>query len=281
MKRNFLNFEQAREYARALKLTGFRDWRRYCDGQLKELKKLRPSNIPSCPEKYYLEWKGWADWLGTNNVSHHNIEFWSFQKAREFARNLKLKNTKQWELYLSGDLPLVGERPQQLPKTPNIVYKEQGWKGLINFIGCDNGSGKREFLEFENARSFVRELEIKSRRDWREYAAGKLKDYSPRPLSIPSSPDIIYRDKGWAGWVDWLGLENYYRAFPRKRIFLPFNEAREFARKLKLKNQYDWINYSRGDYEGTKGLRPKSIPSSPHAVYENIGWISWKDWLGS
>lgn len=61
--------------------------------------------------------------------------------------------------------------------------------------------------------------------------------------------------------------------------FLPFEEAREFVRKLGLKNQEEWVAY-RGGKMPEKGQRPSNIPSAPEATYKRTGWAGTRDWLG-
>lgn len=56
------------------------------------------------------------------------------------------------------------------------------------------------FLLFEEAREFARSLKLKSENEWREYKkSGKKPDF------IPAKPEMVYKDKGWKGFKDWLG----------------------------------------------------------------------------
>ena len=59
-----------------------------------------------------------------------------------------------------------------------------------------------------------------------------------------------------------------------KRHYLPFKRARAAARKLKLKSQKAWQEWS------NSGKRPLNIPGNPWRVYRDSGWISIADWLG-
>ena len=70
--------------------------------------------------------------------------------------------------------------------------------------------------------------------------------------------------------TDWLGM-------PKVR-WRPFEEAREFARSLKLKGSSDWKKYSQGKMS-EKGVRPRDIPSSPKLVYGDE-YTTMADWLG-
>ena len=69
---------------------------------------------------------------------------------------------------------------------------------------------KSNFLSYEEAREYVRSLNLKNNREWREWSKSGM-----RPSNIPSNPDKTYQNKGWLGWDDF--LENN---------FLPFEEAR-------------------------------------------------------
>jgi hypothetical protein len=99
--RKYLPFSEAREYVHSLGLKSQSEWNRYCKSGNK------PDYIPHHAYRTYKEeWKGTADWLGT--------ESWPFLKAREFVHSLGLKNRKEyqkWSLYrtslltsLAGDV---------------------------------------------------------------------------------------------------------------------------------------------------------------------------------
>jgi len=57
-------------------------------------------------------------------------------------------------------------------------------------------------MPFEEAREFVRTLNLKDYEDWRKFCkSGK------RPEAIPASPGHVYKHKGWRGLKDWLGTK--------------------------------------------------------------------------
>ena len=142
--------------------------------------------------------------------------------------------------------------PSNIPNSPNIVYKNKGWKSWTDFLG-------NEFLPFEEAREFTHSLNLKTEKEWREWSKSGM-----RPSNIPGSPDKTYKNKGWLGWDDFLGNN-----------FLPFEEAREYARSLNLKNQIEWQKWSKS------GMRPSNIPGNPDKTYKNKGWLRWGDFLGN
>ena len=55
--------------------------------------------------------------------------------------------------------------------------------------------------------------------------------------------------------------------------FLPFKKARAIVRKLKLRSQKEWKEWSKSE-------RPANVPSRPHVVYRGAGWVSYPDWMG-
>ena len=124
----------------------------------------------------------------------------------------------------------------------------------------------RKFRPFEEARTFVHSLGLKSGTEWRAYVS-----LSALP-NIPTNPVPVYKDKGWVSWGDFLGTGNV--AFSKK-TFRPFEEARAFVRALGLKRQKEWISYAGSD------KRPLDIPSAPHWFYAGKGWVGYGDWLGA
>lgn len=91
-----------------------------------------------------------------------------------------------------------------------------------------------------------------------------------KPVKLPKRPDIIYRKYGWISWNDFLGNNNEF--IHKKAEFIPFEEARKFARSLGLKSFAEWIAYAKS------GDKPDNIPARPDYFYKE-DWFSWKDWL--
>lgn len=128
------------------------------------------------------------------------------------------------------------EKLKSLPWLDEIVAKKYG----------------KDFLPFEEARTYVRSLGFKESGEWKEWSK------TQRPRDIPGQPSTTYKDE-WQGWGDWLGTRK------------SFEEARSYARSLGFKSQREWR-------DGFK-TRPYDIPSHPDATYTEF--ISWDDWLGT
>ena len=54
-----------------------------------------------------------------------------------------------------------------------------------------------------------------------------------------------------------------------------FEDARKFVRSLKLESFDEYRKYCKS------GKKPADIPTAPNTVYENKGWRSVGDWLGT
>ena len=95
-----------------------------------------------------------------------------------------------------------------------------------------------------------------------------------RILAKPKRP---YKKGGSKGMSDSQGTR---KTAPRRRKFLPYEEARAFVHSLNLKTELEWRFYCNGGLTG-KGKRSKDIPSNPDKTYAKKGWKSWGEWLGT
>jgi hypothetical protein len=257
MSEEFRDFNEAREFVRKLGLKNRREWREYNkSGEI-------PDYIPKYPEGVYKNkgWIGMGDWLGTGTISVKDMQFRSFESARKFAQKLGLKSRLNWDKFCKS-----GDKPDDIPVVPRGIYKKE-WKGWGDWLSTRNIAPKdKVYRSFTESRKFAQKLQFTSILKWNEYCTSGNK-----PHDIPSSPQKVYK-KEWDSWPEFLGNKNIAS---QKRKYLPFIEAREFVRKLKLKNSDDWKEYSKSD------KRPVNIPGAPNEVYKNKGWSGIPDWLGN
>jgi len=125
---------------------------------------------------------------------------------------------------------------------------------------------KSKFLSFEEAREFVQSLKLKNKNEWEKYYKSGNK-----PDDIPTGPGRYYKNKGWIGFGDWLGTGNIASW---KRQYRPFEEAKSFVHTLGLKNQGEWIKYTKS------GNKPDDIPANPNGTYKK-NFKGLGDWLGT
>ena len=127
----------------------------------------------------------------------------------------------------------------------------------------------REYRSYEDAQKFVKKLKLKSRFQWREYRSSGI-----LPKDLPSHPNFVYESTNYLikpinrqDWVDyetWLGLK------PIK--YQSFEDARKFARSLKITSIRQWKSLSRA------GDLPYDVPQSPNMVYDEFR--GWYDFFG-
>jgi hypothetical protein len=216
----------------------------------------KPDEIPKAPDRtYVLDWQGWPDFLGLNKVRPGKkvIEPRSFEQARDFARSLGLRRSDDWKVFSKSS-----DKPFDIPATPNEVYKNKGWKNFPDWLGT-------ETLPFEEARAYARTLQLTSSKQWKSWAKSNL-----RPYNIPRTPEGVYKDQGWGGFPDWLGLRG---ANHGQREYLSYEEARKFVGALGLESNTEWRVWS------ASGQRPVNIPGKPALHYKGQGWNSWTDFL--
>lgn len=118
----------------------------------------------------------------------------------------------------------------------------------------------RQVLPFEEARKCAQMLNFDTKEEWDEWVDEGKRSPFLGPY-VPSDPEAMYAEE-WTSWDDFLG------------VFLPFEEAREYARGLKINSMKQWF------YLKTEGILPNRIPQRPNYSYKNSGWISWEDWFG-
>jgi len=201
-----------------------------------------------------------------------------FKEARKFVQSLGLKSGEEWIKYVKGEMPEKGTKPEDIPSTPHEVYKDEGWVSRGDWLGTGTIAARyKKFRPFEEARKFARSLGLKSWNEWNMYCKGEMPEKGALPQDVPASPKQVYKDEGWTSMGDWLGTGT---VAPQLREHRPFEEAREFARSLGLKNIPEWHKYSKGALP-EKGVRPDDIPGDPRKVYKDKGWISIGDWLGT
>jgi hypothetical protein len=126
----FRDFISARAFVQSLELTSSTHWARYINNEIPD-KPERPSDIPRNPKNVYGDsWRGWGDWLGTGTIAPFEKKFRSFEDARTFARTLGLRNGAAWGEWCR----IRGNPPQDIPRHPATVYKNQGWISWADFL---------------------------------------------------------------------------------------------------------------------------------------------------
>lgn len=211
--RKYRSYEEACQFAQVLELKKKEDWFLYVKGSFPHLPPL-PEDIPACPDKTYRreefgkKWQGWGHFLGTQRISnqHKSKTYRTYSEAQKFASSLGLSSSGDWRKYINGKYPHLPTLPMDIPKKPDLVYENFEW---YKFLGCNVSkfSHKRNFWSFEKSRKWVHRLGLKSYEEWVLYCAGKMPKLPPKPMEIPSNPQKKYKNNGWQGYADWIGLD--------------------------------------------------------------------------
>ena len=122
------------------------------------------------------------------------------------------------------------------------------------------------WMPFEEARMFVRSLNLKSGEDFKKFCLT-----SKRPRDIPTQPRITYFKTGWISMGDWIGTG---RIADQYKVYISFIEAKYRIQKLNFKTQNDWKRYSQSP------AFPSDIPRTPNHVYKEE-WKNWGEFLGT
>jgi hypothetical protein len=261
MKKDYLPYELVKSLVRELGLTSKEAygawWRRE-----------RPNGVPSDPRKVYSrnnEWKSFPDFLGARTIAPQNREYRDFESACEYVRQQGFQGVAAWKKFTRS-----GQKPDNIPANPDIVYKDKGWKGYPDFLGNGRTAPKEfKFLSYDGSKEYVQKLGLRNQADWRAWAK------SPeRPKEIPADPQGVYKKKGgWKSFPDFLGTS--YIA-TKNRKYRPIEEAKEHIRPYNFKGSEEYYQWAKS------GDRPADIPSNPDKVYSGEkGFINWGDYLGT
>jgi hypothetical protein len=127
--KEFLSFEDCRNFARTLNLKSKQDWFDW-------LKLNQKSNdIPSDPGDYFRDrgvWISWGDFLGFNiGQTSRNSEFLSYKEAKEAIKDLNIKNAAEYTK-LSREI----KAKLKIPGVPQDYYKTRGqWVDWYDYLG--------------------------------------------------------------------------------------------------------------------------------------------------
>ena len=117
----------------------------------------------------------------------------SFLEARKIVRKLKLNTQEDWTNYCKKK-----SFPKNIPKKPDGFYKNEGWISYGDWLGTGRvASHMRKYKSYEDAREFVRKLNLKTTNEWNDYIKkNKI------PHDIPKNPSATYFNNGWISMGD-------------------------------------------------------------------------------
>lgn len=236
----WLSYQQASEWAQSQNIMNHDQWTERCAAGL-------PDGVPIDPQTAYgAEFVGWYEFLGVQLSRDGRKVFWSYERARDWARGAGVKTGIQWE-QMSKDKVL----PIGVPAQPYKVYKGK-FKNWGEFLGTGHVATKdKAFMSYEEARSWAKSLNITNMIEWKE----KRKEFGSE--GIPAHPHRIYKE--FTNWGEFLGTG---RVANKDREFLSYEEASAWAQEEGIFSIEEWF------YRARDGL-PSNIPIWPNKFYQN------------
>ena len=202
----------------------------------------RPEGVPSTPDMTYKDkgWKSWPEFLGTG------VPFvaLSYKEAQKIVQKAGIQNAR--EFYARKP------KPEGVPSQPYVIYKGKGWKNWPEFFG----TGTTDYVSYEKAQKIVRKAGIKTAT---EFWAWKLK-----PEGMPSTPYVIYKDKGWESWQEFFGTGVPF-------VALPYRDSQKLVQKAGIKTVTEFYAWK---------PKPFGVPSTPDRDYKGRGWKNWPEFFG-
>ena len=187
-----------------------------------------------------------------------------YEEACKVVLELKIKSSSEY-----FDFKKLNKMPKDMPWSPQVIYKNKGWKTWGEFLGTGRiADNLIVFPKYEEAKNIVSKFNIKSASEYK-----KLNIKNKFPIKLPLNPHTTYSLKkynsAWKSWGEFLGTG--YIA-PNLRVYRKFELARKFARSLNVESVNEWIKLCK------KGKVPNDIPQNPHRTYKKY-FISYEDFL--
>ena len=217
-------------------------------------KKISSSSRPFEEEMIDLGWQGQSEKtrkdLATTGAlfikTAKKNQFLSYEEAVWKLLPFGLRNRREYEKWQKNH--------PDMPAHPHQFYRGKGWKNWYIFLGTVKPV---KLLSFERARLKARHAALSSEKKYHEW-----KKNHP---DMPSNPNVVYADKGWIDWYDFLG-----NVEPEPK--LPFEEARYKVRLLGLSSAENYYVWQKDHPD---------MPTNPDKFYAGKGWIDWYDFLGN
>ena len=185
----FMSYAEAQKLIQTEGIKSGAQFKQWC-------KEKRPRNCPSNPEKAYKsEWKGWGEFLGTDNV--HNKEFMSYDEAQEIMQKEGIKSRTQFKQWCNE------KRPNNFPWSLENAYKNK-WKSWGEFLGTGTIAPYNiVFMTYVEAQELMQKEGIKT---WNQFDQWRKEK---RPDNFPWSPENAYKNE-WMGFGHFLNTINIW-----------------------------------------------------------------------
>jgi superfamily II DNA or RNA helicase len=250
----YLSYDEASNIVAQENINSQADWVEYCKNGRK------PDNIPYHPDRAYKDcgWVNLSVFLQSDQMRSHGQQK-SYDEFVQYIRKAvergELEPTHvSYQKWSASD-----KRPNYIPGSPEKFYKNNGFTSWVNVFDAKPYGKQKAFMSFDDAKTFVQKLSLKSQKEWLEW-----KRAGNRPEDLPCDPQTTYK-KQWISWGDFLGT-NTISSRDLASKFPSFEEA-----KAIISGKFS----GKEDYQKNK---PENLPYQPNRTYKDK-WIGWKDFL--
>lgn len=235
---------------------------------------FKPDFIPANPEIVYKErgWKGWGNFLGTKRVQSNIIAeqlYVTYEHAKDILKDFDVPNSRVYK-----NLKLINVLPKELPLKPNRFYKSRGWISWSDYLNnssiIQNQQKSALYLSYLDAKDWIKNntTGINSSSEYRIWW-DKF-----QPALIPKSAEVVYKNKGWLFWGDFLGT-NKISDNEKNKNYLSYSDAQKYMSIhfpfIKSGNQ--WKQYCKNN------IIPTNLPRNPEITYNKKEWTGWAAYL--
>jgi hypothetical protein len=189
--------------------------------------------------------------------------YYKYTDLKNLVKSLGIKSKDDY----IGKYKTLRSYGLKAPLNPRTFYGTEIWENWSIFLNkpIDKKKHYNIYYSYSECKRVVQLKKFESSRYFRKNIKNIIRD----DIRIPYNPYIIYRSE-WESWGEFLGTG---RIQDNLKTYLPFNEAREWARNLNFKMAKEWR------YMKLSKL-PEGITKKPDRTYKNKGWVDWYDWLG-
>ena len=186
----------------------------------------------------------------------------TYEECKKIVKKLNIESKNDW-------FNNIDEIPEEIPKYSRQKYLNNGWVSWGDFLGtgriCDNYV---DYFSYDEAKKIIKKFSIKKVVDYKNMAKnGEI------PKKIPNRPERYYKNRGWCGWSDFLGVDIIAN---QNKVFYDLKTFKEKIKEMGIKTMTNYRKYCLSEYRDDK------MPTNPLIVYrrEQRG-VSWVDIINS
>ena len=182
----------------------------------------------------------------------------SYEEFKKWIKKQGIKTGDEFRKFYRTKLP------PNYPKDPQAFFTARGtWKGWGDVVGKEPYRlvNPPSYTEFKK---WVRKQGIKSQDEFIKFDRTKF------PPGYPKNPRDHYKNKGWKGWNDLCGTEQYFLKDPPS-----YEVFQKWVQKQGIMYKNEFAKFDRTKF-------PPGYPKNPSRLYKKQRtWKGWGDLFGT